>query len=417
MAGFVASSTLQGLWLSVVPVGIISGGLVFHAAVGRTDAATTALPADPADTLFTGAFLLGAFTETVTGFGVGCVFAIASFRRMGVGGATAAAIAMFSQVFIPWGGLGPGTAIGAALAGIPAQSLASRNAVIVAAELVLLLPLFWRLCAVAGHKVAAHRRWQQLAWVAAVGVLLIAWHHLVPWEVCGLLATGPVLAAKLLLTHPPRTHADRRRAATSAFPYTLLAAVLLGSRLWTNAPFLHPFADLPSLPLNHAMAALWLVALALVLRRPQPLSLIANAVRRAARAALALLMFVVLARFLGNAGVPQALALALAGSMGSAAPFASPLLAGAAGFFAGTNVGSNSAMMPLQAALGRVAGLGATVLPAVQNGTLFLILSPQLTAIASGLAGDGATPARIWRLAWPVFILALAVGLVSVALG
>ncbi|MCW3477155.1 L-lactate permease [Limobrevibacterium gyesilva] len=418
MASFVADSAAQGLWLAVIPVGIIIGGLVFHAAVGaHQDTAQPDRPGDAADVLFTGAFLLGPFAETVTGFGVGCVFAVASFRRIGVAGAPAAAIGLLSQLLIPWGGLGPGTAVGAALAGVPAQELAARNAIILAAELPFVLLLFWRLSAIAGHPVPNSRRAEQLAWVGAVGGLLVVWHHLVPWEVCGLLATGPVLAAKLLRNAPPRGREGWQRAVAAAFPYTLLAAVLLGSRLWRDAPALRPFPDLPALPLNHAMAALWLVALALLLRRANPAGVALGALRRAQRPALALLMFVLLARFLSNAGVPQALATALAGALGQFAPFAAPLLAGIAGFFAGTNVGSNAAMMPLQAALGRVAGLGPTVLPAVQNGTLFLVLSPQISAIASGLAGDGATPARVWRLAWPLFALGLAVGLVAVAVG
>jgi lactate permease len=416
---FVLASTAQGLWLAIVPVGIISGGLVFHAAVsGEAKSGAPAITNVP-DALFTAAFLLGPFTETVTGFGVGTVFALGTIRAAGVSGVPAALIALVAQALIPWGGLGPGTAIGAALAGIPAQALASRSAWQTAALLLLLLPAFWHWCRLAGHPVPTRQRAAQGGWVLATGALLIAWHHAAPWEVCGLLATGIALAAKKLHANPPRTAAMRRHAATAALPYALLALVLLASRLWRDAPALHPIASLPALPANHAMFALWLVALALLLARHGAAStgLLAAALRRARLPAIALLMFVLLARFLSNAGIPQALALALSGGFGAAAPFAAPLLAGFAGFFAGTNVGANSAMMPLQAALGRLAGLGPTVLPAVQNGTPFLLLSPQLTTIAAALAGGGATPARIWRRAWPIALAALAVGMASVAMG
>lgn len=413
LAGFARASLAEGLWLAVVPVGIILGGLAFHQAVG------TAAPAGggrPVDALFTGAFLLGGFAETVTGFGVGAVFAVAAFRAVGVTGLPAAGLALFSQMLIPWGGLGPGTTVGAALAGVDAQALAGRNAWLLAAELPLLLPLFWHLCALAGHPVPAPKRAAQLLWVLAEGALLVAAHHLVGWEVCGLLATGIVLAARLLHADPPRGPAGWHGAALAAFPYLLLAGVLLASRLWRGAPALAPLPGLPAVALNHAVVALWLVALALLLWRGR-IGQLGAALARGRRPALALLMFVLLARVLAQAGVPQALAAALAGSFGAGAPYASPLLAGIAGFFAGSNVGSNSAMMPLQAALGHAAGLGALVLPAVQNGTLFLILSPQVCAIASGLAGGGATPAGIWRMMWPVFPLAVAVGLASIALG
>jgi lactate permease len=419
MAGFLFHSGIEGLWLAAIPVGIISGGLVFHAAVGARQPASpeAGTSHDQGDVLFTGAFLLGPFAETVTGFGVGAVFAIGAFRRIGVLGTPAATIGVLSQMLIPWGGLGPGTSVGAALAGVNAQDLASRNAWLLAAELLLMLPVFWGWSAAAGHPVRGTRRLSQLLWVALVAGLLVGLHQLVPWEVCGLLATGPVLAVKMMRADPPRGRAGWARAWGMAMPYVALAGVLLGSRLWHDAPSLHPLPGLPALPLNHAFVALWLVALALLAGIRHPVDVAVAALKRGRRPAAALLLFVLLARFLTHAGVPQALAGALAQALGAAAPYASPLLAGIAGFFAGTNVGSNAAMMPLQTALGHVAGLRDVVLPAVQNGTLFLMLSPQVTAIACGLAGHGATPARMWRLAWPVFPISLAVGMASVALG
>ncbi len=416
LGAYLTRSMAEGLWLALIPCGIVLGGLVFHDSARPRD--TSNGPAgDPVDTLFTGAFLLGGFTETVTGFGVGTVFALAAFRRVGVTGTVAAAIAIFSQLLIPWGGLGPGSSVGAALAGLSPQALASRNAVILAVELPLLLPLFWHLCARAGHRVSARKKLEHLAWLLAEGALLILAHRLVAWEVCGLLATGILLTARLLFAAPPKGLAGWITTLRAALPYLLLAGVLLGSRLWRNPPALAPFPGLPALTLNHAVVGLWLVGLMLALSRQDLAGPLRQAATRGWRPALALLMFVLLARFLAFAGVPQALAGALAGSFGDFAPYASPLLAGAAGFFAGSNVGSNSAMMPLQAELGRVAGLGPLVLPAIQNGTIFLLLSPQVCAIASGLAGGGATPGGIWRLCWPIFPLALLVGMAFVAAG
>ena len=411
LARFIATSLAEGLWLAIVPVGIIAGGLVFHEAVGGPGRSRGG---GVQDTLFTAAFLLGPFTETVTGFGVGSVFAIGAIRAVGVSGAPAAAIGLLAMALIPWGGLGPGTALGAALAEVPAQALATRNAWQLAPSLLLMLPLFWHLCAVAGHPVPTRLKLRQGVWVGSLGGLLVLCHQAIAWEMCGMAATGLALSAKLLLAHPPRRLDDWGRALRAAFPYLLLAGALLSIRAVGDAPALAPMAGLPALPLNHPIVALWLVAFGLLIacgRRPWA------ALRRGRKPALALLMFVLLSRVLSNAGVPQALAGALAARFGSYALYASPVLAAAAGFFAGTNVGSNSAMMPLQASLGRMAGLDPTVLPAVQNGTLALILSGQLTAVASPLAGPGATPASIWRLAWPLFLIGIAVGLAAIAIG
>ncbi len=410
---FLFRSVEQGLWLAIVPVGIIAGGLVYHAAVGARGAPRGATT----DVLFVAAFLLGPFMETVTGFGVGCVFALGIIRASGLRGPRAAAIGLLTQVLIPWGGLGPGTAVGAALAGVPAQAMAARNAVMLAATLPFLLPLFWRWAALEGHAVAPRDKGFQLLWVLAVGASLIAWHRVAPWEMCGLLATGCVLAVKLLLREPPRRVPAMLAALRTAFPYLLLAACLLASRLWRDPPSLDLVAGLPPIAANSAVVVLWLVALALLAWAPRPVGALRGALARAGRPAIALLGFVLFSRVLAQAQVPQGLAGALTGAMGGAAPYAAPLLAGIAGFFAGTNVGSNAAMMPLQAALGHAAGLGPLVLPAVQNGTLFLILSPQLTAIASGVLADGTRPAGIWRVAWPVFPLGIAVGLAAIAVG
>ncbi len=420
LPGFALRSVVEGLWLAVVPVGIIAGGLVFHAGVVDLRAAPDAAASDGqsvADRLFTAAFLLGPFSETVTGFGVGTVFAIGAVRATGIGGAAAAAIGLMAQPLIPWGGLGPGTAIGAALAGVDPQQMAMRNAVAVAPELLALLALFWGWCGLAGVRVSWATRGGQALWVASVGALLILLHRVLPWELCGMAATGPVLALRLLRAHPPRQRADWRRAGASAAPYLLLVTLLLGLRLWPNPPTLHPFAALPALPLTHAMVALWLAAGVLLGATGRGSGFALQALRRARRPALALLAFVVLARVLSNAGVPVALAGALVASFGAAAPFAAPLMAAVAGFFAGTNVGSNSAMMPLQAALGHSAGLGPLVLPAMQNGTLALVISPQLVAVASTLAGDSVTPRSVWRIMWPVGIIAIVVGTISILIG
>jgi lactate permease len=417
LPGFAVDSALQGLFLAIIPVGVMAGGLLFHAATAHPERAAHAAPRDPASVLFDAAFLLGPFTEAVTGFGVGAVFAIGAMRRIGLHGAAAASIAMLSQTMVPWGGLGPGTAVGAALAGVSPQAMATRNAVQLAASMPFLLLLFWRYAAVAGVPITPRRRVGQALWLAAFSLLLVGCHFVVPWEVSGLLATGPLLAARILRADPPRSSEAWQRALLGAAPYVLLAAMLLGRRLWAHPPAWQPFADMPALPLNHAMVALWVVVLALLARRRDAVQVAAQALRRMPRSGLVLLLFVLLARTLGNAGIPQALAAALAGAFGRLAPYAAPLLAAGGGFVTGTNTGGNSAMMPLQSALGHAAGLGATVLPAVQNGTLTLLMAPQLTAVIVHLAGGGATLQKVWRLCWPVALVGILIGMAAVAIG
>lgn len=413
---FLRDSLAEGAWLALVPVGIVAAGLVFHGAIAGRDAPDGA-KSDGGDRLFTAAFLLGPFAETVTGFCVGTIFALGVMRRAGVAPVPAAAMSLLTLALIPWGGLGPGTAVGAAISGVSGQELGARNAWIVAAELPFLLLLFWRWSAAAGFNVTLGQRVVQMGWIAAIGASLVLWHRTAPWELCGVLATGPLLALRLLLSDPPRNWRAWQAALSAALPYLLLASVLLGSRLWREAPAWQPFAGLPPLAANHAMVAITLVAMLAALARPNPGRVVADGLQRAWRPALALLVFVLLSRFLSNAGIPQALAHALVELLGPAAPYAAPALAGVSAFFAGTNVGANSTMMPLQSELGRLAGMNPAALPAIQNGTLFLLLAPQVVGMVAGLAGKGVVPASVWRMAWPVAVVSLLIGLAAVAIG
>ena len=95
LPGYALASLTQGAWLSVVPVGIVAAGLVFHAAVvGREQ--PDAAPGDVIDRVFTAAFLLGPFAETVTGFCVGAIFALGVMRRAGVPSVPAAAMSLLT---------------------------------------------------------------------------------------------------------------------------------------------------------------------------------------------------------------------------------------------------------------------------------------------------------------------------------
>ena len=411
LAGFAVAQTVRGAWLAFPAMAIVSGGLLFHTATERP---SSQVASEGGSQMFTAAFLLGPFAESVTGFGVGSIFAIGAMQRAGAAGAPAAAMGLLALCLIPWGGLGPGSALGAALAEVPAQPMLARNAAQAAAFMLGLLPLFWHWAALSGHAVPARERLGQCGWVAAAGGLLLLWLHLLPWELAGMLATGPLLVARLLLTAPLRGAAAWRRALLAALPYAMLVGAILLTRLWTSPPAWQPLPGLPPLPLTHVAAVIWLVALLLLLlRRISPLA----SLRRARRPMLAILSFVVLSRWLFAAGTPAVLAGGLESLLGPFARYGTPLLALMSGFVGGSNVASNAMMMPLQAALGRLQGLPATLLPAVQNftGAQASMFSPQVVGVFGGLAG--VTPGPVWRLAWPVFVLLLVIGLATVALG
>jgi lactate permease len=413
---FLVAETLRGAFLAAMPIGVVIGGLLFHAAVAGPAAASHS--AATPRRIFVATLLMGAFMESVTGFAVGAVFALSALRGMGLHGAPAGAMALLSLTLVPWGGLGPGTALGAALTGLPAQGLAAMTAWPNAAWLLLMGPVLWRLCAAAGVAVPAGEKLAQLGFLGAVAVLLLACHALLPFEVAGILAAGLPLLLALWLLDAPRGAAGWRRAGRAMAPYLGLAAALLLARAWAGAPAFRPYADLPPFPLTHVAVVLWLVAGALLLRHPEGAARARGALLRARRPALAMLLYVVLARWMTGAGISGALALAAAEGLGSLAPYAVPVLGLASGLVTGSNVGSNAALMPVQAALGQAAGLPPLLAPGVHNfaGAAGAGMSFAVTALVCGLLADGTRPGQLWRLLLPSLLGVLVLGWLTVAL-
>lgn len=414
---FLAAETARGAFLASKPIGVVVGGLLFHAALAReTPAGATA--AGPRR-VFTATILMGGFMESVTGFAVGAVFALSALRGMGLGGAPAGAMALLALTLVPWGGLGPGTALGAALIGLPAQEVAAMTAYPNAVWLPLLGPVLWRLCAAAGVVVPPAEKLAQALMLCVMAAILLASHALFPFEVAGILACGLPLLWALWRLDPPRDAAGWRAALRAMAPYLGLTLALLLARSWAGAPAWTPFAELPGFALTHVAVVLWIVAAILLARLPDGGARAAGALRRAWRPALAMLLYVVLARWLAGSGIAAELAGAVSAALGPLAPYAIPPLGLAAGMITGSNVGSNAALMPVQAALGATAGLTPLLAPALHNfaGAAGAGMSFAVTALICGLLADGTRQRALWRLLAPSLLAVLAIGWVMVALG
>jgi lactate permease len=81
-------------------------------------------------------------------------------------------------------------------------------------------------------------------------------------------------------------------------------------------------------------------------------------------------------------------------------------------------VGSNAAMLPIQAGLGRAAGLPEMLAPALHNfaGSAGAGMSFAVTALICGLLADGTRPAQLWRLLLPSMVAVVLIGWACVAL-
>lgn len=413
---FLAAEALRGAFLAAQPIGVVVGGLLFHAAVARDAGAAPVAP--DARRIFIATLLMGAFMESVTGFAVGAVFALAMLRNMGLGGAPAGALALLSLCLVPWGGLGPGTLLGAALIGAPAQEVARIAAWPNAAWLLVLGPVCWRLTAAAGVAVPPREKLAQLAMLLAVAAILVTSHAVLPFEVLGILSTGLVLVFALWRLDPPRSRADWRRAAHALAPYALLTTALLLARAIPDPPALHPWPDLPAFRITHVAIVLIGVAAALLALRDAPLRLARGALKRAGRPALVLLLYVLLARWLSGSGATPALAQAAADTLGPLAPYAIPPLGLLSGVVTGSNVGSNAALMPMQYRLGLAAGLPPMLAPGLHNftGAAGAGMSFAVCALICGLLADGTRPIQLWRLLLPSLLAVVVIGWIALVL-
>ena len=412
LPGFLLAEALRGGFLALQPVAVVAGGLLFHAAVSP-EAEAVRKPATAAR-LFAVTLPMGAFLESVTGFGVGAVFAVASLRGMGIGGAVGGALALQALVLVPWGGLGPGTALGAALAGLPGQQIALVAAWPTAAWLLLLAPLLWSLSARAGVPVAGREKLAQLGVLGLIAVVLLLANRLLPFEIAGVLATGLGLIWALWRADPPRGWHQPLRAAS---PYLLLTGCLLLARLWPQPPALRPFAEFPGFAVTHVAVVLWLVALGLLARGGQ-LGRVGAALARARRPALAMLLYVVLGRLLAGSGAAAGLAMALTEMLGPLAPYAIPVMGLLSGVVTGSNVGANAALTSVQVGLGQAAGLPAALAPGVHNfaAGAGASMSFSITAMVCALLADGTRQIQLWRLLWPSMVMVVVLGWATVAL-
>ena len=417
LPGFLGEQMLRGAYLALQPMGVVLAGLLFHSAVSEAEASKDAQAATPRR-IFVATLLAGCFLESVTGFGVGAVFALASLRVMGIIGAPAGAMALLALCLIPWGGLGPGSLLGAALIGLPAQDVMRITALPNALWLLLLGPVLWRLCAAAGLAVPAAEKRAQMGYLLAAALLLVTCHWLLPFEVIGVIATGLPLIFALWRLDPPQDGAAWRRALSRLAPYALLTLALLLARAVPKSPAWRPFADLPAFPITHVSLVLGAVALLLLARRAGAVALAQGAIKRGIRPATIMLLYVLLARWMGESGATAALAREAAAALGPLAPYAVPPLGLMAGIVTGTNVGSNAALMPVQYKLGLAAGLPPVLAPGVHNfiGAAGAGMSFAVTGMVCGLLADGTKPVQLWRLLWPSLAAVLVLGWGAMAL-
>lgn len=434
-AGFAVSQTLVGSWLSWQVITIVAGGVFFYRCVAGHAPAASAAPAPAAAPdhrrLYFVCFLLGPFAESVTGFGVGYIIALAAVARLGIGGVPALLFGLYSQSMVPWGALAAGTTVGGLLTGLSPTTLGALCGLLQMPVHLGYLALFWVFRRGIGPASSAAQRLDDLVWTVAIVAAVWASHRIIDVEIAGAAPLGMLAALRWLRDERP-DGAALRRAASSAAPYAALTIALVLTR--TVAPLQallkslwvwQPLSGQPPFPPFYA-PGFWLFAVGLLsaLALRVPLATVARATARAAwRPCVVTLLFVVMAAFYVAAGMAAIIADALSAAVGSSAALATPLFAAIGGFLTGSGAASNAMLMPMQAALAAETRLPLDWVAAVQNSvtTNLTMLSPIRVSMGAAIlalaAGDGAVYRRAWPLALPPLIVGVATILVLLIKG
>ncbi|OZI44279.1 L-lactate permease [Bordetella genomosp. 4] len=413
---------LKGAWLAMPIVSVILAGLLFHSLITtcwspRVHGKQAAAPAaDLRSTLFGTCFLIGPFTETATGFGVGLVVSLGILLRAGLPKHEAIVFSLFSQILVAWGAFAVGTMLGFSLAGISdPRELGWRSAVLVTPILIAWLGVYWSMCRNLGLSNRPRDLLREALWIAAILAGLVTLSRYADPDMVGLMVLGSAAALYGFFNGGQ----SLRTKLTEAAPYVALCVCLVACRFW---PVLHnsllsvqikPFADEMAWPvLLSPVFWLTLIGLGFALLKA-PVRDVGRVLRttwqRGKITVGVTLLFVICARFMMAGGIPGILAHELQATIGtSAAVVLSPVLAAIAGFLTASNAASNSLLMPNVVGLAHAGNWSVEWIAAIQNvtGSALSMLSPVRIVMGCAIAALGAgAMGGIYRRAWPLGLI------------
>lgn len=424
---FLAREVPAGLWLSGQVIAIIATGIFFHYCQQARGAATAdgAIEATPRR-LWTLCFLVAPFAEAVTGFGVGYMIALATLRRLGLGGLPTLLLGLYSQSLVPWGALAIGTTVGATLAGLTPNALGLGSAILQAPIHALYLVLYWRFARAAGIAVPFAQKLDDLGWTILLLLLIWLANRYGDVEIAGAAPTALLAAVRFWRDERP----DCARLTSTLrgnAPYIALTVALCATRLVPPVRDLlqplwamKPFENQPAFAPFYA-PGFWLVAVGVVVVLTARASLghvVAKAVRSAWRACAVTLVFVVMAELYVGSGLAQEIAEALRTAVGRDAALGVPMFGAIGGFLTGGGATANAMLMPMVTALAHALALDPVWVAAVQNAACanLTMLSPIRISMGAAILGLAISDTELYRRAWPLALPPLIAGFVAIAL-
>ncbi|CDI11986.1 L-lactate permease [Agrobacterium pusense] len=422
-----ASALLRGAWIGWIVVPYIIGGLLFwQMAIRPGDAA---IPVESLRQnrqsrrrlLFAACFLIGPFSESATGFGVGIVGTMLLLRRLDLQPVYLMAFSLLSQTMILWGGMGNGAIVAGAFSRSDPTMLAVNASFFQVALNALWLPLYWRMAEKAGVGASCRECLSEVVWLGGSLLLLIAATRALGPEVAMLCAYGPVIVLRYLVDERPDAgqllDAVRRMA-----PFALLIALLMATRLISpvrelllQTGRLEPFVGAPAWsPLFHA--GTWLafgaVICAFFYGHVSSLgSQVLTAWRTGRLAILAIIIFSMMAELLSSSGIAAALGEGINSAAGGGALTCLALVSAAFGALANSGNAANGLFMSSQVSLAKEAGLNVAAAIALQHTAALALnlISPVRMSIVCNMAGCRGQERTVYRAMVPFAAAVIAV--------
>ncbi|WP_105373345.1 L-lactate permease [Neorhizobium huautlense] len=432
-----AFALLRGAWIGWIVVPYILGGLLFwQMAIRPGDAA---MPVEGLQRnrqgrrrlLFSACFLIGPFSESATGFGVGIVGTMLLLRKLDLQPVPLMAFSLISQTMILWGGMGNGAIVAGAFSHSDPTALAVNASFFQLALNVLWLPMFWRMAEKAGVGAPIREHLSEVLWLGGSILLLIAATHALGPEVAMLCAYGPVIVLRYVADERP----DKERmleAMERMTPFALLIGWLLASRLvlplsqfLQQTGRLEPFVGAPGWsPLFHAGTWLTFGALlcALFYGHVSSLKLQAREAWKTGRlSVLAIIIFSMMAEILSSSGIASALAEGMHAAIGTGALACLTLISAAFGALANSGNAANGLFMGSQVSLATEAGLNVAAVIALQHTAALALnlISPVRMSIVCSLAGCAGRERAVYRAMMPfavVIVIVLLTGSLLITL-
>lgn len=354
------------------------------------------------------------FMESVTGFGVSLIIGLPLTLAFGFTAYRAALITLMGIVIGPWGSMGPGTLLGAELAGQPLTEFGLATAA-VNFPAVIISGIVTAFIAARHAKVTGLKMVGYLGVGAASGlglaVLVILSNLLLGTPVAGAVASAIMTILWLLVV---RRGALRPGPGGSIVPYAVLvlgtiAGQLVSSRVddtWSAviaSPALYAFAGVG--------VALWQY------RSPAP-DLARDAFKLWLNTGVPTALYILFGVVMQGGHIAETLAQSLAG-LGNGYLFLMPVVGALGGYMTASGTGTNAMFGPTQVAVGGQLGVDPQWSMALNNaaGCWGTIASPARIELSYQLArgaslrdgGPPVTRARLLAVTIPVLVVSLLV--------